>query len=207
MPTGLDRAAQTSVLTLWNPLLAGLVNLTNPAVAPRTNLTLDLGAITDGAIAATGVGAFAAVPALPGDTISAITVFAGGTPESGGSHSFLALYSGLPVAANAALLAQSADNTAGAAIGASGSYTQSLATPVTLTSLTCPYNFVYAFISVTGTPPTLASLGTPTGVNYKFTTNAPVFLAGTAGAALGGTAPATLTGAAAKAVAPIFVLT
>lgn len=192
-------------VTHWSRSLFGNTNQSAGTGAPaRTNLIYPFGNITDGAIGTTGVSTSVAVPVEWGDVISKITVFVGATAEGTGTHSFLALYSGI---ATPALLAQSADDTGAAALGASAAYGRSLATAVAITPTNAPYGFVYATVNVTASQiPTLASMATPTAVGYQLTTNGPLFFAATHGSAQGATAAATIASPTAFARAPIVLL-
>lgn len=209
MQTGSDLVS--AGFPVSNPLLAimgsGLSNVQSPNVPPRSNLEFGplLGTVGDTAIAASGVVLAAVVPALPGMTVTKMTVLAGATAEATGSHGFLALYSGI---GTPALLGQTADITGAAAVAASTAFTGTLASAVTLTTSTAPYGYVYAAVSFTATTmPTLIS-GTPAvAIQYTYQTNSPAFLGATFGSAAGGTAPATISGTTAAAKAPIFFLT
>lgn len=217
--TGLDQPTRSTKTQLWNPLLAGLVNKNNPAVPPMTNLGLSIGGLLDNAIATTGIGNVVAVPALPGDTFNTVSVFGGGTAEATGTHAWAAIYSGNPTAASSTLLGVSSDFTAAAAIGASGRFDFTGFPNITLTGTTnatagagptCPNDFIYVMITVVATTmPTLMCMSTPVGVNYQWTSSAPVVLGGTAGSGLTNpaSAPANLTGLASRLVAPVVVLT
>lgn len=186
-------------------LLAGLNNVVNPTVPYFSNMSYGFGNITDGALAATGVGCFVPIPVDVGSVISKVSILAGATAEATGTHMFAAIYSGIAVPA---LLAQSADNVGAAAVGASARFDFTLATAQLITSALAPSGFIYAGLAVTaGTVPTAASVATPTGINYQWTTTSPLFLSLTAGSALGATAAATIASPAAKAVAPIVILT
>jgi hypothetical protein len=185
-------------------LVPGLSNVANPYYPVRSNLEWNLGSITDGALAATGVGAFVAVPWDAGQTVSKISLVVGGTAEATGTHAFMALYSGI---ATPALLSQAPDETGAAAYAASGIHTVTLTTAQTITAAQAPNGFVYALVAVTATTvPTALSVGSPTGVNFAWTTGSPSFLAGTAGSALGATAAATIASPSAKAVGPVMFL-
>lgn len=185
-------------------LLASLVPVANPTAPIFTNLDYPLGAVTDAAMAASGVCLAVAVPVDQGQIVSKISYFTGATAASTPTHSFVALYSGI---ATPALLAQSADATT-TAIAAKGVVTVTLQTAQLITSTNAPNGFVYVSISQTGTAvSTAVSLGTPSGVNYAWTANSPTFLASTHGSAVGGTAPATIASPAAAANAPVVALT
>lgn len=181
-------------------------NTTQGNVAVRSNVEwFGFSGISDGALAATGVAAAVPVPVEVGDTISAITIFVGGTAEATGTQAWAALYSGLAVPA---LMAQSTSLTGATAVSpASAAFKFTLATPQVITSANAPNGFVYASIAVTATTvPTAMSVATPAAVNYQLFPGAPLGFAVTHGSAVGATAPATITGQAAKAVAPVVVL-
>jgi hypothetical protein len=193
-------------------LLGGLNQSGNGGYAARSNLYFPLGALTDGALAATGVGAVVPVPVAAGDVITAVNVPIGATAGATMTHQFAAVYSAVSAtAASNLLLAQSTDTTS-AAIAASALASWTLATPVTVTKANAPFGFLYVMVAITAsTIPTAAAAGTPTGINYQWVNQtaakSPIVWSGTAGSAVGGTAPANLTGLAAKAVAPVVILT
>jgi hypothetical protein len=152
MPLIRGKYAETS----WVAKVTGnKANVNQSNLPVRSNMEyLGLGGAADIAIGATGVCLSVPVPVEFGDVISAMSVMAGATAESGGSHAFMALYAG--TGASPALLGQTADDTGAASIAASTVYTKSLATPVLITPSNAPNGFVYATIAVTGTPPTLS---------------------------------------------------
>lgn len=174
-------------------------------ISIRSNMEwFGLGNVTDGALAATGVGCAVAIPVEWGDVITKVSILAGATAEATGTHTFAALYSGIAVPA---LMAQSADNTGAAAVAASAKFDYTLATAQAITPSNAPGGFVYASIVVTATTvPTAASIATPTAVGYQWFAAGPLFLAATHGSGLTTTAPATIASPAAKAVAPIVFL-
>lgn len=182
--------------------LAGLVAQSNVSV--RSNAEwLGIAGLTDGALAATGVGCVVAVPVETGDTISRVSILVGATAGVTMTNQFAAIYSGTTTPT---LLGQSTDTTS-AAIAASGLAGWSLAAAQTVTSTNAPFGYVYALIAITAaTIPTAAVASTPAAVGYKWFPNGPAFLSATAGSALAGAAPATLPAATAKAVAPLVFL-
>lgn len=194
---------------ITNPLAKALglqSNVQQGNIAVRSNAEFFGGfaGLTDGALAATGVACAVPIPVEAGDTITKISIVAGATAEATGTHAFAALYTG---AAVPTLIGQSVDNTGAAAVAASARFDFTLATPQTLTQAQCPGGFVYASIMVAaGTIPTAAVYGTPAGINYQWFSTQPLFLSLTHGSGLTTTAPATITGAAAKAVAPLVFL-
>lgn len=199
----------------YNPWLAmlGLTNATTSDVPARSNLEyLGLSTITDGALAASGVICAVPVAVDQGTVISAISIVVGGTAASTPTHQFAALYQGTGAAP--LLMAQSTDTTT-AAVAASGVYTFTLATAQTITNTNAPNGFVYAAVSFTGTTvPTAAGVSVPTAVGYQWFTStttpkgsSPLGFALTSGSSVGGAATATLASPAAKAVAPVVVLT
>lgn len=187
--------------------LTGLAPNTNQAnLALRSNMEwFGLGNLTDGALAATGVGCAVAIPVEAGDTFTKISILVGAAAEATGTHSFAALYSGL---ATPALLAQSVDDTGATAVGpVNAKYDFTLASLVTITPAIAPFGFIYASIVVTATTiPTAAVVAAPTAVGYKWFSNGPLFLAATHGSGLTTAAPATIATPAAKAVAPLVFL-
>ncbi len=187
----------------------GLSNVVQGNVPAFSNATwFGLGALTDGALAATGVGAVVPVPVDPFVTISAVTIIVGATAASTPTHQFAAIYAGTGSAP--ALLGQSTDATT-TAIAASLPYTWTLTTPQLITPTQAPYGFVYVVISITAsTIPTAAVTATAAGINNgsaQWGSHAPLFLSATAGSSLAGTAAATIASPATKAVAPIVFLT
>lgn len=194
----------------FNPLLAllgQLSNVSNGDVPARSNLEyLGAGALTDGALAATGVGCFVPVPVDPGTVVSKVSILTGATAGATMTNQFAALYAGTGTAP--ALIGQSTDTTS-AAIGAKALLGWSLTAAQTITSAQAPNGFIYALIAITAsTVPTAAVSATPAGINYQWNgTASPLFLSGTAGSSLAGTAAATIASGAAKAVAPIVILT
>lgn len=186
--------------------LLGLTgNSTQGNISVRSNLEwFGAGGLTDGALAATGVGCAVAVPVENGDVFTKVSLIAGATAEATGTHAFAALYSGL---ATPAVLGQSADVTGAAAVAASGLYTFTLSSAIQVTPTNAPNGFLYADISITaGTVPTAAVASTPTAIGYQWFSNGPLFLSATHGSALAGTAATTIASPSAKAVAPIVFL-
>ncbi len=171
----------------------------------RDNLEFALGgALTDGALAATGVGCAVAVPVSVGDPLSKVSIIAGATAEATGTHAWAAVYSGIAVPA---LITQSPTETGAAAVAASVRHEFALAGNYVVTKELAPYGFVYVSISVTATTvPTAAVFGFPAAIGYQWFANGPLFIAATHGSALAGTAPATIASPTAKAVAPIVFL-
>lgn len=191
---------------LWS-YLGQPVNANQSDLAVRSNLGMLPGALSDGAALATGVATAVPVPVEYGDVITKISVLAGATAESGGTHLWAALYSGL---ATPALLAQSADNTGATAVAASARFDFTLATPQLITPANAPNGFVYASVMCAqsaGAVPTLVSISVATAVAYAWFANSPVKMgAVTHGSALLGTAPATIATPAAQAVTPLVFL-
>jgi hypothetical protein len=188
-------------------LLGGLSNAAQANIPARSNAEwFGVATMTDGALAGSGIGCFVPVPVDIGTEISKISILAGATAGSKMTHQFAALYAG--TGAEPALIEQSTDTT-NAAIAEKTLLGWKLTKPALITAANAPNGFVYAEIAITveTTVPTAASIGTPAGVNYKWTTNGPLFLSFTAGSALGATAAATTGSPSAKVVAPIIVLT
>lgn len=186
-------------------LLGGSAQSSQANLAPRTNLLwTGLSTLTDGALAATGVACAVPIPVAVGDVITKVSIVVGGTAAGTPTHHFAAIYSGIAVPA---LQAQSADNTSGA-VAASGVFGWTLQTPVTVTTANAPNGFVYAsVVFAASTVPTAATVSIPTAVGYQWFTNGPLGFSLTHGSSLTATAPATIASPAAKAVAPIVVLT
>lgn len=180
----------------------GLLALTG-GVPARSNLEWGLGNPSDGALAATGVGCFVAVPCTPGQVVTKVSTPIGATPGGTITHQFAAIYSGI---ATPALLGQSTDTTS-AAINASALASWTLSAPHTVTAAECPNGFIYAELAIAASQiPTALSIAIPTAVGYQWWTGGPLFLAATAGSALAATAAATCVSPAAKATAPIIFL-
>jgi hypothetical protein len=199
-----DRAGQL-IVQQFEPYLAQLGQILNPTLPARSNLS-DFGTsgLSDGALAATGVAAGTPVRVIPGDKFSKIGVLVGATAAGTPTHSGAGLYAG--VGAEPALLAKSADG-ATAAIAEKALFSFTLAEALEVTEANAPKGFVYASVTQTATTVSTAVSGaTPTGINYKWVTGAPLFLGFTHGSALAGVLPAKIESAAAKAVAPIIIL-
>ena len=181
-------------------------NASQSNMTPRSNLEwFGPGGLTDGALAATGVGCAVAVPVEVGDVFTKVSILVGAAAEATGTHAFAALYSGI---ATPALLGQSADATGATAVGPVNTrFDFALSAPVTITPSNAPGGFVYASIAITATTvPTCAVASTPTAIGYQWFSNGPLFFSATHGSALGGTAAATIASPSAKAVAPIVAL-
>lgn len=189
----------------WWSVLGQQTNVAQSDIPARSNLEyLGLSTLTDGALAGTGVGCFVAIPIDAGTVVSKIAIAVGATAGATMTHQFAAIYSGI---ATPALIAQSTDTTS-AAIAASGVASWSLTAPTMVTQAQAPNGFIYAGVMVAAaTVPTAAAVSVPTAVGYQWYTNGPLFLAATAGSSLTTTAAATIASPAAKAVAPIVILT
>lgn len=184
-------------------LLGQASNVANPTLPVRSNLEFGLGNPSDGALASSGVFAFAAVPVEPGTIITKVSILVGATPASTPTHSFAAIY-GFHASAPP-LIAQSTDGTT-TAVPASAKFDFTLTAATQITTAHAPYGYIYAGVMFTGTAiPTALSIATPTAIQYAWTTNAPLGLGGTSGSSLTTTAAATLTYAA-KAVTPVVIL-
>lgn len=164
-----------------------------------------LGGLADDALGGTGVGVIVPVPVIENTEISKVSVFTGATAAVKPENQFVALYAG--TGAEPVLIEQSTDTTT-AAIGAKKEVGWSLTKKVLITNANAPAGFIYVEIAITAeTMPTVVSLATATGYNYKWTTTAPLFWSFTAGSALAGTAAAKLVSPAAKNTgAPLVVL-
>lgn len=199
--------AQQILASLFNdPLLGGLTQSGSPRGVPaKSNLQyLGIASHADGAVAASGVCCAVPIGVAPGDTFSTISVPIGATAAVTPTHSFGALYSGLAVPA---LLGQSPDGLT-AAVAANGRLDFTLAAPITVTQAQAPNGFIYASFSLTAvTLPTALGVAIQTGAAaYRWFTGMPLFYALTHGAAVGGVAPATITGQAVKSPAPYVIL-
>ena len=205
----LDRAGQ-EIAAQWNPLFtgqAGLVGVNPKGIVPVRSNIVDLGGVvTDTSLGTTDIGYFAAIRANKGDVITRVKALIGATAAVTPTHSAVAIYGGANTGAGAKLIAKSADGLT-AAIAASKPYAVNLEEPVELSEETAPHGFVYALFTVTaGTVPSVATLAVGSGVHYAWFANSPVFLGGSAGSALKGVPPSTLTGAAATGNVPVLVL-
>lgn len=196
---------------LNNPLealLGGLSNAVQGNIPARSNLEILGGAaqLTDGALAATGVGCAVPVPVDPGTVVSKVSILTGATAGATMTNQIVALYAGTGAAP--VLIGQSTDTTS-AAIGAKALLGWSLTAPQIITQAQAPGGFIYVLLAITAsTVPTAASVATPAGINYQWNgTVSPLFLSMTAGSSLAGTAAATIASPAAKAVAPVVILT
>lgn len=197
----------------WAAML-GLTNAAQSNVPARSNAELlGLSTLTDGVIATSTNTTAVAIPVDPGTVITNVIMLIGsGTASSTPTHSFVALYSGAATVAAAALLANSAD-AATAAITASAALVTALTTPYLVKPSDCPNGFIYAAYGPSATAvPSGACVATPTAVTYQWFTGSTTpkgttpFLSCTVATTTAGTPNATLTGAAAKAVAPIMIL-
>lgn len=201
-PTALESDhAEQLLASLWSdPFIGSLAQIANPGVPARSNATIfGRGGLADGALAATGVCCAVAVPVVAGDIFTKVRLVVGAQAAVTPTHSFAAVYAN---ASTPALLGQSTDGGA-AAIAAGAPFDFTLASPIQVTWT----GFAYADISVTAaTIPTAAVASTPTAIGYPWVTGDPLGLSLTHGSAVAGTAPATITGQAAKAVAPIVIL-
>jgi hypothetical protein len=198
----------------YNPMqvLFGLSNATNPEVPARSNAEyLGWSTLTDGALAGSGVLCAVPIPIDPGTVVTNVSMLVGNTAASTPTHSFAAIYSGI---ATPALIAQSTDGTT-AAIAAGAMFNFVLSSPQTITAAQAPNGYIWAGVSVTATAVNTAvsvTAGTTNAIYQYFTSsttpkgNSPVGISVTAGSSLGGTAAATIASPAAKAVAPILVL-
>lgn len=194
----------------FNAVLGNLANEAQANIPARHNGEfLGWSTSTDGALAGSGIACAVAVPVDPGTTITRISIIVGATAASTPTHAFAALYSGI---ATPALLANSADGLT-AAIAASALFGWKLTTAYQVKPADVANGYLYAVVSITGTTvPTAMAMATPTAVGYQAftasTTPAAVqpMLSATSGSALNGTPAATLT-LAAKAVAPVMILT
>jgi hypothetical protein len=203
--------AQEAELAIENPpLFGGLTQIGNTLRPARSNWQGSV-ALTDGALAASGVAAFVPISAQIGDVFTKLAIVVGGTAASTPTHQWGALYIGGETEAKSTLIQQTTDATTTArAEKVVAAYTFSPA--VTITEAMVPYKYVYAAISMTGT--TIVTAATfaeqlPAGVRYRWNFGSqfsPVFESFTAGTALGATAGANIETAAHKAVCPVIVL-
>jgi hypothetical protein len=188
----------------FTSLYGNLRQLANTARPARSNAEyLGLAGVKDGAIQATGVAQFVAVPVAAGDIFSEVGMVIGKTAGSVMTHQIAALYEGTAVA-EPGLLRQGVDGVA-AAIAAKTIAFWKLEKPVTIAET----GFVYAWSSITATTiPTAWTQGTEAEINLHELVTGGVTPLMLSGKATGGTtaAPAKLEAAAAVTTAPIFVL-
>jgi hypothetical protein len=186
-------------------LLGGSGNATLPNVPVKSNLYLGLGGLVDTATpVASGVVLAAAIPVVPGDTFTRISVPQGATAASAITANWAALYAGNAGSAGA-LIGQTAVLTA--SVAASSLATFTFAQPQTITSVQAPYGYVFAAYSATGTTvPSLVSVTGAAAAQYPWFATSPYMLAGTFATAAGSTAPATMTTITRTSNPPVFLL-
>lgn len=201
-----------------NPLAAllGLAGLASQAnITPRSNIELPgMGALADGALAATEVGCLVAVPVEVGTEISKVVLPIGVTKGKKVEAGFAALYAALNAKGEAKeqpLLAQSKSAALAEGVLAEEPLTFTLEKPVLITAAMAPNGFIYVVIVLEAeTMPTANVFSTPKSVQKALAKSfpaGPVVLAGTVGAGLKTKAEATLGAVTSKAVAPLVVLT
>lgn len=208
----------SGVYPLKNPFLAlhGISNATQADVPARSNLEyLGLSTLTDGVIATSTNTTAVAIPIDPGTVVTNVIMLLGsGTASSTPTHSFVALYSGATSTGAANLLLAQSTDALTAAITGSAALVTALSTPYMVKPTDCPNGYIYAAYGPSATAvPSGACVATPTAVTYQWFTAATTpkgatpFVSCTVATTTPGTANANLTGAAAKAVAPIMILT
>jgi hypothetical protein len=157
--------------------LGGLRQEGNTARYARTNLLGNVGqlALKDEAAALkTKEANLVSIGVLPGDVITRIGVFVGGTAGGTMTHQWGALYKGEGIA-EPTVLEQSADETS-SAIAEKALYSWALAKPITITATNAPHAYAYAAVSVTATtvPSLLCMTATvAAGAKYLLTANSP----------------------------------
>jgi hypothetical protein len=192
--------------------LAG--NGTQANLCVRSNLEwFGLGNIVDGALAATEVGNVIPVPVEVGDVINKVSIIIGATKGKKVEAGFAALYQALNAREKAEeqpLLAQSKSAKLGEEVVAEEYLTFTLEKPVIVTPTIAPFGFLLVQIALEAeTVPSAWTVATPKAIQkgyLKLFPNAPLALAGTAGAGLKTTAAATLGAITSKAVAPVVFL-
>lgn len=170
-------------------------------IGVRSNLEAGfMGSLQDAAASlVSGKLTYVPIPVEVGDVVTKVSVLVGATAASTPTHSWAALYSGALTTASL-LGSQSADGTT-AVIAASGRFDFTLASKYIIQPADCPFGYILAAVSVTGSGmPSLVSGTVPTAVQYAWFTNVPLFGA-TYSSALGATAPSTITLASASALA------
>lgn len=169
-------------------------NSTFGETIPRVN------AVSDLAIAATGVVLSTAIPLQAGDVVTNITFVTGATAAVTPTAGFAALYSN---AATPALLAQSADF-ATTARAANTAYTVALATAQLITDP----GIYYVAVSFTATTlPTLRGISLGNAVVAGAIGLSAKVLAQSHGSAVGGVAPATIATPTTNASVPYLAVT
>lgn len=200
-----------------NPLavLLGLAGLSSQAnITPRSNAEFPgMGALADGALAASEVGCLVAVPVEIGTVLTKVVLPIGATKGKKVEAGFAALYAAVNAKGKAEeqpLLGQSKSAKLGEEVLAEEPLTFTLETPVQITAAMAPNGFIYVVIVLEAeTMPTANVFSTPKSVQKalaKSYPNGPVVLAGTVGAGLKTKAEATLGAITSKAVAPLVVL-
>ncbi|MGP0053660.1 MAG: hypothetical protein ACLPZR_33130 [Solirubrobacteraceae bacterium] len=208
--TALADNSEQLLANLWaETFLGNVAQVANPGVPARSNIRfLGVSAQADQALATTGVCLATPIPVVEGDVITNVNVPIGATAGATLTHGFAAIYSGIGVPA---LLGQSTDIGATAAIVHEKVYPFALATPIQVTPANAPNGFVYASISFSqsaGTIPTaVGAVLLATAAHYQWFATGPLFFSATHGSAVGGTAPATIASPAVVATCPFVILT
>lgn len=202
-------------------LLGGNGNISQPNNPIRSNLDFAMGGLIDGSTsgsAASGSVNAIAVPVVPGDVITKISLLVGGTSAASANVTNLwaALYTGTgsaPGTTNAqpTLIAATASLSA-TNVPSSTRLDFTFATPQTITSLNAPFGFVYAAYSATiasaspnATTPSLLSVSAASAGQYLYYGTSPFAMFMTSNGGTGSVVPTSL-GAAVRAANPPVVL-
>ena len=188
------------------PLLALLGGTTNSAqgnVPVKTNLDFGMGGLSDATL--TGASTyFMAVPALPGDVITKVSVLVGATYASATS-SYAMLYTGTGSApgttgAQPTLISSTAST--GTWTSAQAPVTWTFTNPVTITATQAPYGFVYVGVQLSATN-SLISMACASVAQYQWFSTSPFSLAMTTASVA---ASVTAIGSATRIANPPIVL-
>lgn len=201
----LVRGRYGTVNPLWG-YIGQINNATQANLPARSNMDVfGLAGLTDQAAAlTTAVCTTTGIPVQNGDVISKVWVRTGATAAGTPLNSWAALYFG---AGGGALITQSTDAATGA-IGASGSRSFTLNTPVLITPTNAPSGFIYVSLMVKATTvPSLAAWTLPTAIGLGPGGGTTSAFTQTNGSALTDTAPATCGGGSLQAAVPLVWLT
>jgi hypothetical protein len=172
-----------------------------------------MGALADGALAASEVGCVVAVPVENGDLFTKVTIPIGATKGKKVEAGFGALYAAVNAKGKAEeqpLLGQSKSAALAEGVLAEEPLVFTLEKGVLITPAFAPNGFIYVVIALEAeTMPTAAVFSTPKSVQNglaKTNPNGPVAYGGTVGAGLKTKASATLGAIASKAVTPYVQL-
>lgn len=199
-------------------LLGGATNTYQGNVPVKTNMDYTLGSVVDSAQTTTGVSLSVPVPVSPGDVITKATYIMGATAASPfttgtADYAFSALYSGFgsaPALIGSSTVITGSTPWVGTATVASSmaAVVFTYASPVTITSVTAPYGFIYADVNMSlSTLPSLAGVTTTASVwSFPWFANGPRWMVTTHDTAAGSTPPNPMGAVSYVAKAPIVFL-